>query len=66
MGAYHKGLLLFFFFFRHTDLDKYGSLYFRKPIRTEPVSELSSLSYSAKKTNKFSCKLNAILFNVLN
>lgn len=53
MGAYHKVLLLFFFFFfRDTNLDNYGSLYFCKPIRTEPVSELSSLSYSAKKTNK--------------
>lgn len=30
----------FLFFFREADLDKYGSLYFCKPARTEHVSEL--------------------------
>lgn len=44
-----KDFFFFFFFFRKTNLDKYVSLYFGKPVRTGPASELSSILYSAKK-----------------
>lgn len=61
MCFYHKRLLPFLYS-RETDLDKYSSSYFCKPIRTEPVSELSSLLYSAKKIKQTSSPVSSMLY----